>query len=222
MPARPDRRTPRTTPPDAAAEPTTAERTPLAGLGAEIRRRRKERGLTLVQLARLAELSHPFLSQLERGLTHPSMQSLHRIAQALGTTQQALMVATAVTHPDTPAGSVHLVRADEGMPVANRGGTARMLGAAPYAMHPVAYQGASEDFREYYDHPGDEFLYLLDGEIEIDLQTLDGPRLHQLSPGDSIFYPGGTPHRWRALGEPGRVRVLTVQSTPGTTSVPHA
>ncbi|MER6160458.1 hypothetical protein ABT147_33770 [Streptomyces sp. NPDC001868] len=35
------------------------------------------------------------------------------------------------------------------------------------------------------------------GEIEIDLQTADGPRLHVLGPGASIYYPGGTPHRWR-------------------------
>jgi transcriptional regulator with XRE-family HTH domain len=208
MPAQPASRT------APAAQSTAPDQDAVlrAGLGAAIRRLRKERGLTLVQLARLAELSHPFLSQLERGLTRPSMPSLHRIARALGTTQQALMVATAVSHPDTPASSVHLVRAGEGLPVSNSGGVARMLGAASYAWHPVEYTGAPPAFEEYYDHPGDEFLYLIDGEIEIDLQTFDGPRLHRLGPGDSICYPGGTPHRWRAIGAPEPIRILTVQS----------
>lgn len=186
-----------------------------AELGSEIRKLRKERGLTLVQLAEHAALSHPFLSQLERGLTRPSMQSLHRIARALGTTQQALMAAAAVPHPGASADSVHLVRSGEGLPVDNPGGTARMLGTPAYSVHPVEYTGTRERFEEYYDHPGDEFVYVVAGEIEIDLQTTDGPRLHVLEPGDSICYPGGTPHRWRAVGDGSRVRLLTVQNATG-------
>lgn len=186
-----------------------------AELGSEIRKLRKERGLTLVQLAERATLSHPFLSQLERGLTQPSMQSLHRIARALGTTQQALMAAAAVQRPGASADSVHLVRSGEGLPVANPGGTARMLGSPAYSVHPVEYTGTRERFEEYYDHPGDEFVYVVAGEIEIDLQTADGPRLHVLGPGDSICYPGGTPHRWRAVGDGSQVRLLTVQNATG-------
>jgi len=186
-----------------------------AELGSAIRQLRKERGLTLVQLAERAALSHPFLSQLERGLTRPSMPSLHRIARALGTTQQALMAAAVVPQPDASPGSAHLVRSGEGLPVDNPGGTARMLGAPAYSVHPVEYTGTRERFEEYYDHPGDEFVYVVAGEIEIDLHTGDGPRLHVLGPGDSICYPGGTPHRWRAVGDGSRVRLLTVQNAMG-------
>ncbi|MFF7936862.1 cupin domain-containing protein [Streptomyces sp. NPDC007940] len=200
--------------PSPAAEDTDA---PLrAELGSAIRKLRKERGLTLVQLAERAALSHPFLSQLERGLTRPSMSSLHRIARALGTTQQALMTVAAVPRTGASADSVQLVRSGEGLPVANRGGgTARMLGAPAYSVHPVEYTGVGERFDEYFDHPGDEFVYVVAGEIEIDLQTADGPRLHVLGPGDSIYYRGGTPHRWRAVGDGSRVRLLTVQNATG-------
>lgn len=45
-------------------------------LGARIRELRQARGLTLVRLAAATELSHPFLSQLERGLAQPSLASL--------------------------------------------------------------------------------------------------------------------------------------------------
>ncbi|MFJ9906177.1 helix-turn-helix domain-containing protein [Streptomyces sp. NPDC101152] len=72
----------RTRPTEEAGNPSDAAL--WTELGAAIRQLRKEPGLTLVQLARLAELSHPLLSQLERGLTRPSMPSLHRIARALG------------------------------------------------------------------------------------------------------------------------------------------
>ena len=40
--------------------------------------------MTLKELGRAAGLSHPFLSQLERGLARPSMGSVERIARALG------------------------------------------------------------------------------------------------------------------------------------------
>ncbi|WP_369221585.1 helix-turn-helix domain-containing protein [Streptomyces sp. R39] len=214
MPARPAQSTPSAASRPAAAVPDT-DALLRAELGSAIRKLRKERGLTLVRLAELAELSHPFLSQLERGLTRPSMPSLHRIARALGTTQQALMTAAAVPYPDAPAGSAHLVRSGEGLAVARPGGTARMLGAPAYSVHPVEYTGMPERFEEYYDHPGDEFVYVVAGEIEIDLQTADGPRFHVLGQGDSICYPGGTPHRWRAVGDGSRVRLLTVQNATG-------
>ncbi|MEV6949057.1 XRE family transcriptional regulator [Streptomyces sp. NPDC051172] len=183
-----------------------------AELGGAIRKLRKERGLTLVQLAERAALSHPFLSQLERGLTRPSMPSLHRIARALGTTQQALMATAALPHPDAPAGSAHVVRSGEGLNVARPGGTARMLGAPAFSVHPVEHIGAAERFEEYYDHPGDEFVYVVAGEIEIELRGADGPESHVLGPGDSICYPGATPHRWRAVGDGSLVRLLTVQN----------
>ncbi|MBO4254083.1 helix-turn-helix domain-containing protein [Streptomyces griseorubiginosus] len=207
MPAR----TANTTPP-ASGETDALLR---AELGGAIRKLRKERGLTLVQLAERAELSHPFLSQLERGLTRPSMPSLHRIARALGTTQQALMATASVPHSDGPTGTAHLVRAGAGLPVTNTGGTARMLGTPAYSFHPVEYTGVGEVFADFYDHPGDEFVYVIAGEIEIELRTDDAGGLHRLGPGDSIHYPGGTSHRWRAVGDGSQVRLLTVQNATG-------
>src|SRR3954454_18120215 len=68
-----------------------AARHPDAALGRAIRALRRERGLTLVQLAAATGLSQPFLSQLELGRSRPSMRSLFRIAAALDTTQQALL-----------------------------------------------------------------------------------------------------------------------------------
>ncbi|MGW4073652.1 helix-turn-helix domain-containing protein [Streptomyces asiaticus] len=202
--------------PDQPSPASTAESTALrTELGAAIRRIRKGRGLTLVQLAELAELSHPFLSQLERGLTRPSMPSLHRIARALGTTQQALLLQAVNPNPAAaPNDAVRVTRHDEGASVSNDGGIARMLGSFPLHLHPVEYRGLHAVFRQYFEHPGDEFLYLVDGEIEVDLQMRDGARLERLGPGDSLIYPGGTRHRWRAIGDRDRVRLLAVQNAP--------
>ena len=87
-----------------------------------------------------------------------------------------------------------------------------MLGAPLFAVHPVEFTGAPAAFEEYYDHPGDEFLYVVEGSIEVDLLTPDGRQLHTLGPGDSLCYPGGTAHRWRTADPGAPVRVLTVQN----------
>ena len=51
--------------------------------GAHLRELRTARGLTQAQLAEKARTSTPFISQLERGLTTPSLGMLLRLAEAL-------------------------------------------------------------------------------------------------------------------------------------------
>src|ERR1700741_2409271 len=75
-------------------------------LGARVRELRHERGLTLKALGRSAGLSHPFLSQLERGLARPSVSLVERIATALNVPVGALW---SPPRPET----VEIVRAGE-------------------------------------------------------------------------------------------------------------
>ncbi|NED64690.1 helix-turn-helix transcriptional regulator, partial [Streptomyces sp. SID10244] len=53
-------------------------------LGTTIREVRKTRGLTMVQLAELAGVSQGLISQVENGRADPSLETLRRIAEALG------------------------------------------------------------------------------------------------------------------------------------------
>jgi transcriptional regulator with XRE-family HTH domain len=59
-------------------------------LGRRVRRVREERSLSLKQLAERALVSESFISQVERGVANPSVASLRRIAEALGTSIGAL------------------------------------------------------------------------------------------------------------------------------------
>ncbi len=54
-------------------------------IGGRIKHLRKQKGLTLEELASRSELSKGFLSQLERNLTSPSVATLDDILEALGT-----------------------------------------------------------------------------------------------------------------------------------------
>ncbi len=59
-------------------------------LGDFIRNQREITRLSLRQLANLAKISNPYLSQIERGVYRPSADILKAIAQALGISPESL------------------------------------------------------------------------------------------------------------------------------------
>jgi transcriptional regulator with XRE-family HTH domain len=64
---------------------------PAHGLGQHIRRLRRERGMTLEQLASLAGISASHLSRLERGQTQPSFKVAAALANHLGVAPSDLL-----------------------------------------------------------------------------------------------------------------------------------
>lgn len=172
----------------ATASPTDAER-----LGRQIRAVRRARGMTLVQMAAAADLSHPFLSQLERGLARPSMLSLEKIARALGSSQLELISGAADLARPSVTSSPTLVRADEGDSGPYGQGEARLLVQGDRAFHPMTFEGANTSGGEYHAHDEDEFLHVLEGSCTVELRE-HGRFI--LGVGDSLYYVGGTPHRW--------------------------
>ena len=59
-------------------------------LGAFIRAQRQMANLSLRELSAMTEVSNPYLSQVERGLSEPSARVLKSIAQALNLSAEAL------------------------------------------------------------------------------------------------------------------------------------
>ncbi|HEY6418803.1 MAG TPA: helix-turn-helix transcriptional regulator [Candidatus Binataceae bacterium] len=69
-------------------------------LGDFIRNQREITRLSLRQLANLARISNPYLSQIERGLYQPSANVLKGIAQALGIPPEKLYAAAGWFEPE--------------------------------------------------------------------------------------------------------------------------
>ena len=61
------------------------------GIGAVIRHHRELAQLSLRQLSALAQVSNPYLSQIERGLHEPSVRVVRRVARALGISAEELL-----------------------------------------------------------------------------------------------------------------------------------
>ncbi len=176
-------------------------------IGRGIRRLRQERGLTIKAFGEQTGLSGPYLSQLENGRAMPSIVTLHRVATALGTTAQALLAGD-------DAEAINVVRSGDGraFELGDGGAVVRFLIRGSHRME-VTLTVAEPGFRqsEYMEHVGDDMIFVLEGQIEIEIADY---RTETLCPGDAIGYPSTIPHRWRVVGD-GPARFLFV-SAPAT------
>ena len=71
-------------------------------LGAFIRAQRQMANLSLRQLAAMTEISNPYLSQIERGLSEPSARVLKSIADALNVSAEAMYAQAGLMPESTP------------------------------------------------------------------------------------------------------------------------
>ncbi len=177
-----------------------------ARLGSRLRDLRRARGLTLVQVAEATGLSHPFLSQVERGLANLSLQSLRRLALALETSPVEL-VAASEADPGAQPHRVELVRAGSrrATPEGFARGTATTLVSGHRPFTPILVESDSAEPGDAFVHAEDEFVHVLDGDVVVET---DG-RVHGLGVGDSLYYAGGVRHRW--WSPTGAYRLLVVK-----------
>lgn len=184
----------------------------MTGLGTSIREHRLAHELTLVALAERSGLSQPFLSQVENGRAAPSMESLVRIATALGTTPQALFGGPPAEHA---AAVVRAGAAD--VPSIDTSGESlrRLLLSGDTPFHVVELRGLSKRFLEPWQHEGFEAIHVLHGPVDVDI---DGT-VTTLSTGDFMSYPSDLPHRYRSpLGPAAHLLLIETQHSAGA---PH-
>jgi transcriptional regulator with XRE-family HTH domain len=171
-------------------------------VGARVRSLRRERGLTIEQLAAATGLTKGFISQLERDRTAPSLSSIARICDALG-----VRLSHIFEREPAPA----LIRRNERSPVDTYFPTENHLLSSRdeerfQAIESVVAPGAGAG-DELYSLPGEmEFVYVLAGTIE--LQVAD--ETHVLEEGDALTYPLSKPHTWRNASDSEELRVLWV------------
>lgn len=175
-----------------------------AAVGQAIRRAREAAGLSMRALARASEMSQPFLSQVEKGETSPSLSSLYRLAHALGLPPSQLMP------PVSAPRGVSVLRQGEGreLLVSDAPGAAsgRLLsGGAGHLLEVVEYRvEPGADLGGWFESDGEMTVYVVDGEVEV---TLEHEGSWRLGAGDAISHPADIRHRWAAVGD-GAARIL--------------
>jgi transcriptional regulator with XRE-family HTH domain len=163
-----------------------------AETGRIIRAVRKKLGRTLAEVAEECGCTPSFLSKLENGRTAPSLNMLHRIAASLGVNIGTLA-------PQENGGSARIVRAKD-RPIL---GTPLIRGGDGIKLELLSGQSDGELFQvnlHHVDpggrsdgqiiHAGNEFIYVLAGEIELFL----GSETIHLAEGDAAFFRSTEPH----------------------------
>ena len=159
-------------------------------VGPRLRAARRERGLTISEVAEQAGLTAGFISQLERDLTSASLSSLYRICAVLGIRVGNLI-------DDVPSGQ--LIRREQQTRRSLAMGDAEhlLLSSREERRFHVTEShippgGSAGD--ELYTLPADvELVYVLRGSLELRV----GDATHLLEEGDTFTYSPRDPHTWR-------------------------
>ncbi|MEI7030879.1 XRE family transcriptional regulator [Streptomyces pratensis] len=161
-----------------------------------VRQLRKERLMTLEALATRAGVTKSYLSKVERGQSMPSIAVATALARALDVHLDRLFV------DSEQLTDVTVTRAGERTPLtpgAESGsryeGIALQAGSkqmTPFMLYPP-HDADEVPFR---DHPGEEFLFVHQGGVDL----LFPSRSIELGSGDSVYFKATTPHKVRSLG----------------------
>lgn len=188
-----------------------------ADLGALLREARQARGETLEVLASRAGLSAAFLSRLERGEASTSIASLTRLAAALETSLERLFVQA----PPAPAQAGYGLRRgrDESGFENDAYRYKPLAGGLPHqavSVFELSYPPGRGEELGYYEHEGEEVLYVLEGRLDF---MLAGKRL-QLEAGDCLQFDARQPHYARNPGRAPARLLMIVAGRPGRPVAP--
>jgi transcriptional regulator with XRE-family HTH domain len=197
------------------ADPETAERfIAEKRIGERIRRLRLKKSMGLVELGRHTGLSASFLSQLETGRVVPTLRNLARIAMVFSKDLSHFFE----TEP-TAIFRIHRQKDRVRLP---------QTGVEPptYFFESLGYMVPDRHMDPYFAefipmartpeprahmHPGYEFLYVLDGELEL----RHGDQACTLDAGDAVYFDSGTPHSYQCAGKrAARVIIVTMHQAP--------
>ena len=174
--------------------PGTGEQQALThtqAIGSHLRTLRLERGESLAQVAAAAEISTGFLSNLERSQTGVSVGIMHRLAHHYGTTLSEFYYQADSPGPLVPKNKRRLLSSNGGVRMEELAWGNIVM--EPHIFHVAPGKGSLE----FYTHQGQEFLYLIKGQLAI---TLDDKK-YKLVPGDSFYFESSIRHCWLNPGK---------------------
>ena len=161
-------------------------------IGRQVKRYRKQLGLTITDLGTRTDLSAGMLSKIENGNTSPSLATLRALSTALN------VPVTALFREFEEQRDATFVKAGQGLAIERRGTRAghqyQLLGHSVHSdvsVEPylITLESDAEVF-PIFQHTGVEFIYILQGSMVY--RHLNAT--YTLTPGDSLFFDSDAPH----------------------------
>jgi len=196
-------------------DPETAERfIAEKRIGERIKRLRLKKSMGLVELGKHTGLSASFLSQLETGRVVPTLRNLARIAMVFSKDLSYFF-------ESEPSSLFRIHRRKERVRLPQTG-----VENPTYFFESLGYMVPDRHMDPYFAefipltkemeakghmHPGFEFLYLLDGELEL----RHGDHECKLEAGDAVYFDASTPHSYQCAGKkPAGAIIVTMHQAP--------
>lgn len=163
-------------------------------LGNRLRALRTRQGLSVREVARRADVTASFLSQVERNNALPSIQTLRRLSEVLGISMSEAL------GQSTP--QVELTRVDERPQIilpSRRMQAELLVGATgwPFEILFVRLAPGMSSAPEPASHDAKEAVVVLTGRAKFE----SGTRVEHLLVGDSVAYDSRVPHRFTNDGD---------------------
>ena len=202
-------------------DPETTERVIAEKrIGERIKRLRLKKSMGLVELGKHTGLSASFLSQLETGRVVPTLRNLARIAMVFSKDLSYFFE----TEPQAVF-RVHRRKDRVRMPQTDVDNPTYFFESLGYLvpdryMDPyfAEFQPLTKEMEpRAHMHPGFEFLYVLDGELEFH----HGDQASTLGMGDAVYFDASTPHSYQCAGKkPAGAIIVTMHQAPPVGPIP--
>ena len=176
-----------------------------ATFGRRIKRLREDKKLTIGQLASQTGETPEFIDKIEKGTITPPVSFLLQLARAFDIDPSSFLS----KHEKIEIGE----KRHESFFKRTQDYSYRTLTAGAADKHLRAFMVTIEPKKRHkiveYKHPGEEFVFVMSGELEI----IVGPKDYHLKPGESIHFNSETKHRLRNLCEK-KCELIVVLYTP--------
>lgn len=164
-------------------------------IGSKIKNYRKNRRLSIAELAKMSDTSAGMISQIERNLVVPSVTTLWKVAKAM----------------DVSVGYFFDEQHEEVSPVVKKADRKKLVIDESHGIYElltpdldrkieflcITLHSGETKSNEMLTHAGEECGIVIKGTLKIKL----GEREYILEEGDSISFPSTTPHRYINVGE---------------------
>jgi transcriptional regulator with XRE-family HTH domain len=186
-----------------------------AGIGTKLRSIRRGNDWTLMEVAERTGIPVSTLSRIETNQVSPTYDQLTRLSDGL-----KLDIAQLFSPEQRPTAAVMQARRS-----INRLSDGQVIETANQALKYLSTDLLNktftpiladiktrrvEDFGEFTSHPGEEFLFIVAGEVELHTDCYAPARLKT---GESIYFDSTIPHAYLAVG-PGPCRALSICTVP--------
>jgi transcriptional regulator with XRE-family HTH domain len=180
-------------------------------LGVRVRDLRKERGLTLEELARVSGVSRAMISKLERGEKNPTLVIAARLAEGLGVSLSRLAGVEERREVVVVPKERRMVLRDPETGFERQSLSPTFAGRGVEFLRNVVPEGSTSGDFPPHRKGVEEHIVVESGQLEA---TLDGKK-YRLREGDALYFAADVPHRFDNVGR-GECAYYLVISSGGT------